>query len=63
MKNDFLFGLIIPENYGGLGMDYLSYGLMMQELERGDTSLRVISSIQTSLVMYAISQYGYPAQI
>ncbi|MCH2044868.1 MAG: acyl-CoA dehydrogenase family protein [Saprospiraceae bacterium] len=51
-------GLIIPEKYGGLGMDFLSYGLMMQELERGDTSLRVMSSIQTSLVMYAIYKYG-----
>lgn len=52
------FGLIIPEKYGGLGSDFLSYGLMMQELERGDTSLRVMSSIQTSLVMYAIHRYG-----
>ena len=41
------YGLIIPVEYGGLGMDYLSYGLMMQELERGDTAIRVMSSIQT----------------
>ena len=53
------YGLIIPQEYGGLGMDYLSYGLMMQELERGDTAIRVMSSIQTSLVMYAIWQFGY----
>lgn len=52
------YGLIIPQKYGGLGMDYLSYGLMMQELERGDTAIRVMSSIQTSLVMYAIWQFG-----
>lgn len=56
------FGLIIPEAYGGLGMDYLSYGLMMQELERGDTSVRVMSSIQTSLVMYGISEFGSEEQ-
>ena len=56
------YGLIIPERYGGLGMDYMSYGLMMQELERGDTSIRVMSSIQTSLVMYAIWQFGSEEQ-
>lgn len=52
------FGLIIPEKYGGLGMDFLSFGIMMQELERGDTSLRVMSSIQTALVMHAINMFG-----
>ena len=56
------YGLIIPITYGGLGMDYLSYGLMMQELERGDTAIRVMSSIQTSLVMYAIWQFGSEKQ-
>ena len=56
------YGLIIPEKYGGLGMDYLSYALMMQELERGDTAIRVMSSIQTSLVMYAIWQFGSEQQ-
>lgn len=56
------YGLIIPITYGGLGMDYLSYGLMMQELERGDTAIRVMSSIQTSLVMYAIWQFGSEQQ-
>jgi glutaryl-CoA dehydrogenase len=56
------YGLIIPAEYGGLGMDYLSYGLMMQELERGDTAIRVMSSIQTSLVMYAIWQFGSEQQ-
>lgn len=56
------YGLIIPVEYGGLGMDYLSYGLMMQELERGDTAIRVMSSIQTSLVMYAIWQFGSEQQ-
>ncbi|MGD1945760.1 MAG: acyl-CoA dehydrogenase family protein [Croceivirga sp.] len=56
------FGLIIPEKYGGMGADYISYGLMMQELERGDTSVRVLSSIQTSLVMYAIYRFGSEKQ-
>ena len=56
------FGLIIPQEYGGFGADYLSYGLMMQELERGDSSMRVISSIQTSLVMYAIYKFGSESQ-
>lgn len=56
------FGLIIPENYGGCGMDFVSFGLMMQELERCDSSIRVVSSIQTSLVMYAIFQFGSEAQ-
>jgi len=56
------FGLIIPEEYGGMGADYISYGLMMQELERGDTSVRVMSSIQTSLVMYAILTFGTETQ-
>ena len=56
------FGLIIPESYGGVGADYISFGLMMQELERGDSSIRVISSIQTSLVMYAIYKFGSEKQ-
>ncbi|MBG15410.1 MAG: acyl-CoA dehydrogenase [Crocinitomicaceae bacterium] len=56
------FGLIIPEKYGGVGADYISFGLMMQELERGDSSIRVISSIQTSLVMYAIFRFGSEQQ-
>ena len=56
------FGLIIPEQYGGVGADYISYGLMMQELERGDSSVRVISSIQTSLVMYSIYKFGSEEQ-
>ncbi len=52
------FGTFFPEQYGGLEIDYLSYGLMMKELEKGDSSVRVISSIQTSLVMFAIFSYG-----
>jgi len=56
------FGLIFPEKYGGVNADYISFGLMMQELERGDSSIRVISSIQTSLVMYAIYKFGSEKQ-
>ena len=47
------FGSIFPEEYGGLDLDFISYGLMMKELEKGDSSVRVMSSIQTSLVMYS----------
>ena len=56
------FGLIIPEKYGGLGFDFISFGLMMKELEKGDSSVRVVSSIQTSLVMYSIYKYGNEEQ-
>ena len=62
LSNIGAFGLIIPETYGGVGADYISFGLMMQELERGDSSIRVISSIQTSLVMYAIYKFGSEEQ-
>ena len=56
------FGTFFPEKYGGLEFDFLSYGLMMKELEKGDSSVRVVSSIQTSLVMYAIYSYGTEEQ-
>ena len=52
------FGPIFPEKYGGLEIDFISYGLMMKELEKGDSSIRVVSSIQTSLVMFAIYSFG-----
>ena len=48
------FGPTIPEQYGGGGLDYISYGLMMQELERGDSGVRSTASVQGSLVMYPI---------
>ena len=56
------FGCIFPEKYGGLNFDFISYGLMMRELEKGDSSVRVSSSIQTSLVMYAIYKCGNEEQ-
>jgi alkylation response protein AidB-like acyl-CoA dehydrogenase len=52
------FGPYIPEEYGGAGLDQISYGLIMQELERGDSGVRSTASVQSSLVMYPIYKYG-----
>lgn len=52
------FGPYIPEEYGGAGLDQISYGLIMQELERGDSGVRSTASVQSSLVMYPIYNYG-----
>lgn len=52
------FGPTIPQEYGGGGLDYISYGLMMQELERGDSGVRSTASVQGSLVMFPIHAYG-----
>jgi glutaryl-CoA dehydrogenase len=52
----------IPEQYGGSGLDYLSYGLIMQELERGDSALRSSASVQTSLVIVPILKFGSEEQ-
>jgi len=52
------YGAFLPEKYGGSDLDFISYGLMMQELERCDSSLRVLSSVQSSLVMKLIFDYG-----
>ncbi len=56
------FGPTVPTEYGGGGLDYISYGLMMQELERGDSGVRSTASVQGSLVMYPIYAYGSEAQ-
>ncbi len=56
------FGPTVPVEYGGGGLDYISYGLMMQELERGDSGVRSTASVQGSLVMYPIYAYGSEAQ-
>jgi glutaryl-CoA dehydrogenase len=56
------FGPTIPAEYGGGGLDYISYGIMMQELERGDSGVRSTASVQGSLVMYPIYSYGNEAQ-
>lgn len=52
------FGPYIPQEYGGAGLDQISYGIIMQELERGDSGIRSAASVQSSLVMYPIYQYG-----
>jgi glutaryl-CoA dehydrogenase len=56
------FGPYIPEEYGGAGLDQISYGLIMQEIERGDSGVRSTASVQSSLVMYPIWKYGSEAQ-
>ena len=56
------FGPYIPEGYGGAGLDQISYGLIMQEIERGDSGVRSTSSVQSSLVMYPIWKYGNEEQ-
>lgn len=56
------FGPTVPQKYGGGGLDYISYGLMMQELERGDSGVRSTASVQGSLVMYPILAYGSEEQ-
>lgn len=56
------FGPQIPEAYGGGGLDYISYGIIMQEIERGDSGMRSTASVQGSLVMYPIYKFGSEAQ-
>lgn len=56
------FGPYIPQEYGGAGLDQISYGLIMQELERCDSGLRSTSSVQSSLVMYPIWKFGNEEQ-
>jgi len=56
------FGPSLPSEYGGGGMDEMAYGIIMQELERGDSGIRSMASVQGSLVMYPIYRYGSEAQ-
>ena len=56
------FGPYIPVEYGGAGLDHISYGIIMQELERCDSGLRSTASVQSSLVMYPIWKYGSEEQ-
>ncbi|HEY0244677.1 MAG TPA: acyl-CoA dehydrogenase family protein [Mucilaginibacter sp.] len=56
------FGPTIPVEYGGLGLDYMAYGIIMQEIERGDSGIRSTASVQGSLVMYPIYAYGSEEQ-
>ena len=55
-------GPYIPEEYGGSGLDQISYGIIMQELERGDSAVRSAASVQSSLVMFPINEYGSEEQ-
>lgn len=57
-----VFGPTIPTEYGGGGLDYISYGIMMQEIERSDSGMRSTASVQGSLVMYPIHAYGSEEQ-
>ena len=57
-----IFGPTIPEEYGGGGVDYITYGLIMQEIERGDSGMRSTASVQSSLVMYPIHKFGSEEQ-
>lgn len=56
------FGPYIPEKYGGAGMDQITYGIIMTELERGDSAIRSAASVQSSLVMYPIFAFGNEEQ-
>ncbi len=56
------FGPYIPEEYGGAGMDQIAYGVIMTELERGDSGIRSAASVQSSLVMYPIFEFGTEEQ-
>lgn len=55
-------GPYIPVEYGGSGLDQISYGLIMQELERGDSAVRSAASVQSSLVMFPINEFGSEEQ-
>ncbi|MCA0046797.1 acyl-CoA dehydrogenase [Mesorhizobium sp. B283B1A] len=57
-----LLGITIPEEYGGLGANYVTYGLVAREVERVDSGYRSMMSVQSSLVMYPIYAYGSEAQ-
>jgi glutaryl-CoA dehydrogenase len=57
-----LLGATLPEEYGGAGLNSVSYGLICQELERGDSGLRSFASVQSSLCMYPIYAYGTEEQ-
>jgi len=56
------FGPTIPVEYGGGGLDHISYGIMMQELEKGDSGIRSTASVQGSLVMFPINEFGTEEQ-
>ncbi len=57
-----MLGIVIPETYGGAGLNYVSYGLVAREVERVDSGFRSMMSVQSSLVMVPIHEFGTEAQ-
>src|ERR1700684_2538101 len=55
-------GAIVPQEYGGAGLDYLSYGLIVEQIGRGDSAIRTVISVQTSLVRSGILKWGTEEQ-
>src|ERR1700674_3524332 len=55
-------GAIVPQEYGGAGLDYLTYGLIVEEIGRGDSAIRTVISVQTSLVCSGILKWGTEEQ-
>src|ERR1700754_4400648 len=55
-------GAIVPQEYGGAGLDYLTYGLVVEEIGRGDSAMRTVVSVQTSLVCSSILRFGTEEQ-
>jgi butyryl-CoA dehydrogenase len=55
-------GAIVPQEYGGAGLDYLTYGLIVEEIGRGDSAMRTVVSVQTSLVCSALVRWGTEEQ-
>jgi butyryl-CoA dehydrogenase len=55
-------GAIVPAEYGGAGLDYLTYGLVVEEIGRGDSAMRTVVSVQTSLVCSSILRFGTEEQ-
>jgi alkylation response protein AidB-like acyl-CoA dehydrogenase len=62
IANQGYLGAIVPSEYGGAGLDYISYGLIVEEIGRGDSAIRTVISVQTSLVCSAILKWGTEEQ-
>src|SRR6202451_218621 len=62
VANQGYLGAVVPEEYGGAGLDYLSYGLVVEEIGRADSSIRTVISVQTSLVCSGILRFGTEEQ-
>jgi len=62
IANQGYLGAIVPREYGGAGLDYLTYGLVVEEIGRGDSAMRTVISVQTSLVCSALLRWGTEAQ-